>query len=54
VQSGVAATEEPHSRPLLYLKRRNAEPLVLDGDTHALSALEAGVLRIWKGRRAAC
>jgi hypothetical protein len=27
---------------LLYLKRRNDEPLVLDGDTHALSGFKAG------------
>jgi hypothetical protein len=43
---------------LLYLKRRNDEFLVLDGDTHALSGLEtsgldpsSGELHPRKGRR---
>jgi hypothetical protein len=31
-------------RPLLVLKRRNDEFLVLDGDTHALSGLKTGGL----------
>jgi hypothetical protein len=36
-------TEGPRSA-LLYLKRRNDELLVFDGDTHALSGFKAGGL----------